>query len=285
MLTKAFREEIEIFEKEIVDNLNKTLCSNKKEVQAISSLIEHTFDFSKAEHNGNSYKEPGDITLYQNNGEKIFLELKKIQNGRGTLANITQDAFTKYKVFNGISWSNFRKNTGFQDKILTIILSYDPTFEFTTQAEFQKKVRLIKDNPNFLLFRKQIEELARQDKIDYLNYLQTLPLNIDFLQIFTRNMFNGTHTIGNYSFDILEKDDSILYTCYYLTKTDFCYIENEVNNIENLDIKFLKDTTGFLITTNNKPLIRVAFHWKNIFQGIATPCLNIFDVRGKDINA
>jgi len=28
----------------------------------------------------------------------------------------------------------------------------------------------------------------------------------------------------------------------------------------------------------SRPLLQIVFHWKNIAQGIKTPCLNIFDL-------
>jgi len=40
----------------------------------------------------------------------------------------------------------------------------------------------------------------------------------------------------------------------------------------NVVVEFKDPDTG-----DWEKLLRIVLHWKNVFQGIATPCLNIFD--------
>ncbi len=54
-----------------------------------------------------------------------------------------------------------------------------------------------------------------------------------------------------------------------------------LDGYEKFKILFPKEQTNCLLvgSKNNhqKTFLRIVFHWKNIAQGIKTPCLNIFD--------
>ncbi|MHA1724816.1 MAG: hypothetical protein ACTSXH_08230 [Promethearchaeota archaeon] len=80
------------------------------------------------EHVGNVYSrnEIGGIKLLTDkNNQWNYVELKMSESkeGRGILANISQNALTNYKLFNSNNniiswWSEFRAKNNFQDQIL-----------------------------------------------------------------------------------------------------------------------------------------------------------------------
>ena len=74
----------------------------------------------------------------------------------------------------------------------------------------------------------------------------------------------------NYVFYTNERNGNIIVSTDNLGKE----IQRIINN--DVRITFLKDQTNCIIQSGVKNILRVVFHWKNKFQGIQTPCLNIF---------
>ena len=74
-----------------------------------------------AVHIGNSYDSRGDIKLKLPKKETRYIELKFLDSGKGTLANISQDALTKLGIFNTISWSEFRKQKKHKQTLIRLM--------------------------------------------------------------------------------------------------------------------------------------------------------------------
>jgi hypothetical protein len=133
--------------------------------------------------------------------------------------------------------------------------------------------------------------MDRASKIEYLSVLKNSKLNKDKLKKFTFLILTGSHTQKILNSEILKdfsslKDNIDNYNVYYLYKRTLS-IDKE-NNLDNL-YKIFENDIGIEIKGNETnliiysldgnirtDLIRVVYHWKNKFQGIETPCLNIF---------
>ncbi len=134
----------------------------------------------------------------------------------------------------------------------------------------------------------------RQEKKAYISYLKTLEQNHDNIKKFLFLILAGAHTReslkAQWSIDL----DIILatlrhkYYVYYIYKgTPDINVEDHSQKLNNLlekqiFISFRDDQTNVLAsfyddTGDEIPILRVVFHWKNKFQGIETPCLNVFD--------
>lgn len=133
-LGKHERQEIENAERLVVDLLNnKKISTEQKSNKWIrhakelkSTLTKDFGNIQQAEHVGNTYGEVeiGDVKfLVKDNSDWIYIELKMSESkkGKGTLANISQDALTTSKLFSNkdiLSWSQFRNNNNFSQLIL-----------------------------------------------------------------------------------------------------------------------------------------------------------------------
>lgn len=275
-INKHYRQTIEKLEKEIVDYINNPSLTVSIEIQEIVKSIRNKFgSIICAEHLGNNYDSIGDIKIITPTKE-CFIEFKKIKKGKGTLANISQDALTKYNVFSSevMSWSEYRQTNNFDLLVYKIINLYDGEFNFTTKANFYQTVRIYKDKVDFQPYKRAIETLANRDKLNYINYLSQQTLNQEALATFVTNMFNGKHSSKTY----YTKEDLNYYTLLIMPHGNIWLSKNEMN-INNLKIDFSENRTSIGINNGVDNLLKISFHWKNIFQGISTPCLNIFDVR------
>jgi hypothetical protein len=130
-------------------------------------------------------------------------------------------------------------------------------------------------------------EYDRITKKGYINYLKNQEYNKLNLKKFVLLLLFGRHTeqmimegMKNSINKILNKKAK--YEIYYIY--DSKVIEKNYSEIkkilnEDLEIEFGSEETNIIIrTTKTKTnIIRIVFHWKNVFQGIKTPCLNIFE--------
>ena len=263
-------------------------------------------NISLAKHLGNRYDNTGDMLIISN-GEKIFIEAKMsdTKSGVGTKANISQDALTENHLFIGKvkSWSDFRKEKNhdkwvdsyldefsrYPQKILKISNS-------TTQRE--KKARYLRDlkrNKKSKDILRNIQKRDREEKLKYLNYLSIQKQDAEMIKRFFILISLGIHTKEPLADLIKEKNFFkevqnlfIYYANYHKGKVIVRREDagEQVNRIiskySDLKIIFPKGLTYCKIVGlkngQSEPLLQIVLHWKNIAQGIKTPCLNIFDL-------
>ena len=330
---KHERLEIENAEKIVVDLLNnqKVIEEQKKNkwfphaLKLKKVIIKNFGNIESSEHIGNTYSggEIGDIKiLTENNKNWIYIELKMSESkkGKGTLANISQDALTNSNLFKSrdiYSWSKFRRVNDFDKLILDELNQYTKypnnlNKGSINQQKIKKGVFLKKEFLHFTKKKRNIANFvcdyvktpgisdvasiicsiinyAKEDKINYLNYLRKFEQNPEFIKKFIIAMLIGYHTQNQIKYILELPYDDILkildtYYVYYTNERNGNVIVStdnlgkEIQNIIKSDVKitFLKDKTNCIIQSGTKNVLRVVFHWKNKFQGIETPCLNIF---------
>ena len=143
---------------------------------------------------------------------------------------------------------------------------------------------------------KEIMEEDRRGKLCYISYLKVLNQDYENIKKFLFLILAGAHTHTS-----LEEQWSVAlskiletlrhkYCVYYVyKKTLKTKREDYSGKLRNLLDKkiyasFRENQTNILLSFKGKggneiPILRIVFHWKNKFQGIQTPCLNIFDDR------
>lgn len=281
---------------------------------------------SKAQFIGRNYNEPGDIKVLTRDNKIIYIELKLVESGKGTRANISQDTPTELDLLSDpkgytLSWSRYRAKNNFDDHVkdeLNKFKKYPPHILTKEERAMYLKDKYIRPDPGGSIERKAKEilqsskdpdkrsaaqivlnilELARQDKLGYIQYLKGLNQNSDKIKKFTLLLLLGFHKTSvlkeainrfNYIINSL-RSGNFNYRTYYVIKRDCkvfvedlsCWIPKFINF--NFKILFPQDETCVIIAyseqggTTYLPILRIVFHWKNIFQGIKTPCLNVFD--------
>ncbi|MGC9071563.1 MAG: hypothetical protein ACP5HK_02555 [Acidilobus sp.] len=339
---KFERDKAEALEKGVVDVINGTVegrhvvndthrCADKVAKLIINDATKLFGGVRKAFFIGRKYSEPGDIKLLLNNAINsiAYIELKLIESGKGTRANIGQDTLTEFGLFRGtnaLSWSQFRERSGFNKAVSDLLNQYQFYDKNRLQRysgyDKERKARYLRDllgpNPGEPI-EKAVERainsedtkvrsaaeivgkilyIARQDKLNYIRYLKTLEQDQDATKKLTILLLLGVHGTRSLRRAFSTFDDLIsklqggryIYMTYYVRKGE-CAVCRE-NLVDFVKKRLLKASsfrvncreyeTNCLIeyeepSSEWKPLLRVVFHWKNVFQGIATPCLNVFD--------
>jgi len=262
--------------------------------------------FSK--HLGNRYDNTGDILIVSNSKE-ILIEVKMSDTklGTGTKANISQDTLTENHLFVGQvrSWSQFRRKWGhdkwvndyldqftkYPKKILKIT---NPINRKEEKARYLRKLTN-RGNKRTHKILKDIQEKDREEKIEYLIYLSKKKQDEKSIKRFFILIILGIHRkeeLGN----LIKKDDffkevqnlfvyySNLYRGRVMVRQENAgqRIKKILEKYSDFKIIFPKELTHCKIIgikgEVSKPLLQIVFHWKNIAQGIKTPCLNIFDL-------
>ncbi len=268
-------------------------------------------DFSKittAHHLGDRYDNTGDILIVSDK-KKLFIELKMSDTklGIGTKANISQDALTENFLFVGKvkNWSKFRqekrhnewvikylnRGSAYPKNLLKIINSVSLK---EAKARFLRGLAK-KGNKVAKQILGDIRNKDRIEKIEYLNYLRSRKQNGEFIKRFFILIFMGIHKKEILKELIGEKDifKEVENLFIYYANCDNGRIVLRRENIGEKIRAIIQGCSNFkiifphgmtcckIIAIKNRaeiPLLQIVLHWKNISQGIKTPCLNIFDL-------
>ena len=316
---KHERQLIEKAEKIIVKILKakKLNDSDKKNHwinHAIAIAKELRKDFKKIDsvkHLGNRYDNTGDISLISK-GKKFFLEIKMSDKkaGIGTMANISQNALTDNYLFEGNieSWSEFRENKKHDIWVNNFLDRYNNYPKIITRIrntvkKKEEKARYLRElskkgNKKAKTILDSIQKKDKEEKIDYLCYLNAQKQRTEIIKRFFILTALGIHNqkIVN---DLINNKEVLKETQNLIVYYANIYKGNIVTKKENVGervakiikkyskfkIIFPKDLTHCKIIgirgKISESLLQIVFHWKNIAQGIKTPCLNIFDLTNK----
>jgi len=312
---KHERQSIEEAEKIIVkilnsQNLNDFDRKNHwfSHASSIAERIKKDFiNITSARHLGNRYDNTGDILIISKKN-KFFIETKMsdTKSGIGTKANISQDALTEYHLFMGKvkSWSRFRQEknhdkwvndflnqfTNYPQNILKIT---DSTLQKEEKARYLRK--LANKNKKARDVLNNIHGKDKKEKIKYLVYLNNKRQQKKMVKRFFILIILGIHRKEELE-NLIKKDNffqEIQNLFVYYGNVSKGRIISRREDVGERIKKILEKYSDFKIIFPkglthckiigikgevSKPLLQIVFHWKNIAQGIKTPCLNIFDL-------
>lgn len=276
----------------------------------IAEKIKRDFrKISSVRHLGNRYEDAGDISIISR-GEKKIIELKMSDTklGTGTKANISQNALTDCKLFrnNVKSWSLFREEKNHKNWVNALLNQFDKypgkiekiKNSINKKEEKARYLRKLakKRNKKAKGLLKEIWQRDREEKMEYLDYLRKKKQRPEIIKKFFILIKLGIHKKDILE-DLINKDSFFQevqnFFIYYanLDKNKIIVRREDVGKkIRDILEKYVKFEITFpnnvthcklMGIDNNKkktPLLQIVFHWKNIAQGIKTPCLNIFDL-------
>jgi len=312
---KHERKSIEEAEKTIVkilnsQNLNDFDRQNHwfSHASSIAERIKKDFiNITSARHLGNRYDNTGDILIISKKN-KFFIETKMsdTKSGIGTKANISQDALTEYHLFMGKvkSWSRFRQEknhdkwvndflnqfTNYPQNILKIT---DSTLQKEEKARYLRK--LANKNKKARDVLNNIHGKDKKEKIKYLVYLNNKRQQKKMVKRFFILIILGIHRKEELE-NLIKKDNffqEIQNLFVYYGNASKGRIISRREDVGERIKKILEKHSDFKIIFPkglthckiigikgevSRPLLQIVFHWKNIAQGIKTPCLNIFDL-------
>ena len=275
----------------------------------IATQIKRDFsNITSAKHLGNDYTSIGDVAFISN-GREINIEVKMsdTKSGWGTKANIGQDALTDNKLFGeGVdSWSEYRTKKRHD---LWIMKYLDEFKKYPAKilgiGNLQKNKEM---KARYLRMMKRRDKVAarilgdiqkqdRAEKEEYLLYLskqKQVPENIRrFLSLIVLGIHKKEEMTALIESDkFIDKAQKLI--LYYgnlsggriiVSRQDVgSALKKILSGFKYFEINFSSDIThcklvGVNSEGNKMPLLQIVLHWKNIAQGIKTPCLNIFDL-------
>ncbi|KKU50778.1 MAG: hypothetical protein UX74_C0040G0002 [Parcubacteria group bacterium GW2011_GWA2_47_10b] len=317
---KHERQQIEGAERIIVKILNAQKLNNAdkenvwfEHALALAKRVKGDFpNIQEAKHLGNRYDNIGDILIVSDNGQ-FFIEIKMSASphGTGTKANISQDALTENNLFVGKpkSWSEFRDKKG-HEKIVDGLLNKFPKYPKnilkienppSLRGEKARYLRKLAKNKKRVAVKilNNIHGVDKAEKIEYLNYLKEQKQLSEMIKRFFVLIKLGVHRkdelkelMGDKDFFDLAENLLVYYSNLHegkilISKEDVGKkIKDILGKSDDFRIIFPNSLThckliGFRGNLT-QPLLQIVLHWKNIAQGIMTPCLNIFDLTARD---
>jgi hypothetical protein len=313
---KHERSEIEQMERSVVQYLNKkkpTVSPGDKWYKHMEAFVHYIIErypkIAEAYHVGNEYgTEVGDIKLLLEDRSTYYIELKSSETpfGRGTLANISQDSVTEYELLippkgtTILSWSEFRELHGLKTAIQAAL----NLNKIAPALRFEDKARFIRDkanagDPQARKIVNIITNLANDDKKEYINYLKFFTPNEENIIKFVFCLLNGIHTMPEIkqfmnsvsSCHLQDRHEEQITLYANLQGGDVIVTERKSKIRAMLDDndrfsilfpdEFAESNNNYIVccdkaTCTEKKLLSFVFHWKNVFQGIQTPCINVF---------
>jgi hypothetical protein len=282
----------EDFEKKLTSYINNRNVNAQANVKLVGDYIIQCFpDIVEAQHIGSkSYNVEGDILLVTES-KPINLEIKTSDSfGKGTLANSSQKLFTAIDP-NILGYQDFHnnfiyKNMRFKDYCWKIV-GDKVGKKIRTASEYATILRTLRDSGSEVV--DEIVDTTNDIKLEYNSYLiKELKKTPDYLYKLTylvRLLKDGIHTFSDIRKELAEfkgiesyKKRSEYYVVYiYNVSSDVsCEIADYSKAIDTVySIDFVGQSI-VLKNIDNDIILRFSTHWKNLCQGGATPCFNIF---------
>lgn len=282
----------EEFEKDLTNYLNNQNSRVAPSVKLVGDEIKENFpNIIEAQHIGNrAYNIEGDIMLITSDFA-INLEIKLSDSfGKGTLANVSQKLFSAinpsimgYQEFhNNYVYENTTVKNYFWELVGNTIGK-----KIKSNSEYQTYLRNLRDSGSSIV--KEIVDLTNKIKIDYNKYLldmlKSTPDYLYKLTFLVRLLKDGIHTFS----DIRQELEDFKSIEEYKSRSKYyvVYVYNVSTNVSCQIVDYSKalDTVHsieavgqsiVLYNVDKQIILRFSTHWKNICQGGATPCFNVF---------
>ena len=269
LMGKHERDWVEVAERAVADGLNG--IPQDEYISPIVEAIRNRIGTEYLKSNwvgGDNYRDPGDVhVLWPNRVDRIELKFSK-GAGSGTAKNVSSRILTK-KVENSIlGYQQWDQLQGFKDRRYALVESRIQR-ELKSASDYCNQLRKFRyDNDSIV---EQIAEITAPGQESYAEYAA------DECNRYLDRVNNLVHEILGTS-DIDQQHQDVIYcvikkfgtkdqTVEFFDFTDFDKSITEVV-ASGKSIKFLN--------RNKKDVIRFSVTWKNICQGGATPCFNVF---------
>lgn len=240
---------------------------------AVRAHVETTFNLgvATAEWVGaESYDDAGDIHVFLDNGRKIPVELKASKaTGSGTKANPSTNILKKY-IAGAVNYPDYDAEMGLLAKRYDIVETVTGVRPVKA-AHYGAALRELRETQPHVL--STIAEITAPGQEAYARYAaELLNSNLPKTQEMINDILEGNNTTQESAAEdlvycVVKKYQSRDQTVEFY---DFAEMDSRVGSVvaEGKSIK-IQNRAG-------KDILRLSVTWKNICQGGATPCFNIF---------
>jgi len=276
-MSKYEREWSEIAEKAVADGLNGLEVSSAVQTvvdeikKLVSELNPNDAIQSSVWVGGNNYKDPGDVHVCLASGKIERIELKFSRGfGEGTAKNLGGQTFSKKISATIASYPEHEKELKEQRKVLvksTIGRALKNDNDYVQQLRAMRDA----DKEKFDQLKEQLSSITAPGQIAYARYAA------EQLNQYLANVNILVNSILGSSDKFVVRQDMIYCVIKYFESDkqtvefyDFLDMDRNISNItsEGKSIKFQN--------SKGRDVLRFSVHWKNICQGGATPCFNVF---------
>ena len=222
-----------------------------------------------------NYEIPGDIGVYSNNTLIARNEFKSSKsNGTGTSANVSQGFFEMW-FKNGIGYTKWEKQDGVWDQRWEIVEQLTG-IKPTNQTHYQDLCRKLKTNKQL----DPIVEITNKKKSEYAQCIRGIvekePKRMAHLLHILRL---GRHTIPAIkealNKEVFDTPRSILVAQYVDSNPQFSW-DKKASSIDDEICSIETTNGGIMFHQHSGQEARFQIHWKNIAQGVKTPCFNVW---------
>ncbi len=276
-MSKYEREWSEIAEKAVTDGIN-----GLEVTAAIQSIVNEIKSFIIARDpddnivqaqwvGGNNYTDPGDVHVHLASGKIERIELKFSRGfGEGTAKNLGGKTFTKKVSPSILSYPEFEQDL---KKVRMLLVESKLGRKLKNDSDYVKQLRNMRDlnKDEFDILKEQLASITGPGQAAYAKYAA---------EQLTQNLFEVNKLVNSIlgSNDKFVVRQDIIYCVIKYFESDkqtvefydFLDMDRNITNIvsEGKSIKFQNLKT--------RDVLRFSVHWKNVCQGGATPCFNVF---------
>jgi hypothetical protein len=266
---KHERDWVEAAEQAVSDGLNgqEQNLSITKVVSAIQEKI--GIGYEKAVWTGGrDYKDPGDVHVIRTD-RKDRIELKfSHASGSGTAKNISQKTLTKKIDSSIVSYQQWDIDQGLKLQRYDLVESKIGR-KLKTASDYCQQLRIFRDSGDPII--DAIAQITSPGQESYAKYAaEQLNQYLDKVNGLVHDILGTT--------DLDESHQDVLYCVIKNFESekqtteffDFTDLDKFITRVESSgkSIKFLN--------SSGKDVLRFSVTWKNICQGGATPCFNVF---------
>jgi len=220
----------------------------------------------------NNYACPGDVEVFTTEHPTIPVELKfSKENGSGTKANPSTNIVKKYLSPSVMSYPEFDAELGLKDERYGLVERYINR-DLVNQSDYERTLREIRqDDKDFL---DDIAEITKPGQVKYASYIaEKLNDQLDAAQNLTDSILGGNNTTVDSDFD-----GEVVYCVIKKFETEKQFVQYyDFEEMNSMITKVISSGRSVKFqNTSGKVVLILSVTWKNICQGGATPCFNVF---------
>lgn len=272
------------YERDWADDLGKLICESFTletiDTLAVSRAVETIKTrYPQATHiewtGDGDYSSIGDIMVWRDDQCVAAIELKSSRsNGRGTSANVSQNFFGEW-FDDGIGYTAWEKQDGIWDhryRIVEQLTGIQPR----TQTQYVELCRVLKESGQLT----EIIWRTNEKKTEYIQAIAPLiEANCDRMSVLLHILRQGMHTIRAIREALVDSTitlpRSILIGQWLDADPQWSWDEKASSPDDKIS-SVAYTNKGIVFRQESGQEARFQLHWKNVAQGVKSPCFNIW---------
>jgi len=272
------------YERDWADDLGKLICAtfngepstNQAVNLAVETIRNRYPQSTHIEWSGDGdYSSIGDIMVYNSSKCCAAIELKSSRSGgRGTSANVSQDFFGKW-FETGIGYSAWEKQDGIWDHRYRIVEQLTGEYP-KNQTRYVELCRKLKDAGQLT----EIIWRTNEKKSEYIQAIAPIvEANCERMSVLLHILRQGKHTIAAIRDALVDPTVTLprsILIGQWLDDNPQWSWDDKASSPDDGIVSIEYTDKGIVFLQKSGQKARFQLHWKNVAQGVKTPCFNIW---------